>query len=161
MATKTIQGMNIQQFGGIGMALYGNITGYVYGMETKANGSVVDADSTTAIADGDEVILGVLPQGMMLHDSLLIVSDAFTAATVAKIGFRYADGLNDTVVPNDDDYFGSALVLNAVGRLRNATTNKPVKLAREALLVLTSSGAAHASVGRLDFIVYGERFGPK
>ena len=160
MATMKKNGLGNQQFGMAGAALYGNVTVQHFVLETNAAGAALDSNSTAAIGDGDEVILGKLPQGARLDDSLVIVSDAFTAATVCKLGFRYVDGVNDTDVPQDDDYFGAGLVLNATGRLRNATVNKPVKLPKEAYLVLTSSGAAHASVGRADILIYSERFGP-
>ena len=160
MATIKKTGLGNQQFGMAGAALYGNVTVHHFILETNASGVALDSDSTAAIGNGDEVILGKLPQGARLDDSLVIVSDAFTAATVAKLGFRYIDNVDDADVPQDDDYFGAGLVLNAVGRLRNATTNKPVKLPKEAYLVLTSSGAAHASAGRADVLIYTERFGP-
>lgn len=160
MATISKTGLGLQAFGMAGAALYGNVTVQHFELETRANGSVIGSDSNAAVGNGDEIILGKLPQGARLDDSQVIVSDAFTAATVCKLGFRYVDGVENTDVPQDDDYFGTGLVLNAVGRLRNATTNKPVKLPKEAYLVLTSSGAAHASVGRADILIYSERFGP-
>lgn len=160
MATIKKIGLGNQVFGMAGAVPYGNVTVQRFVMETNSTGVLVGGDSTAAVGNGDEIILGKLPTGANLDDSLLIVSDAFTAATVCKIGFRYVDGVDDTDVPQDDDYFGAALVLNAVGRLRNATTNKPVKLPKEAYLVLVSSGAAHASAGRADLLIYSERSGP-
>lgn len=160
MATIKKTGLGVQAFGMAGAALYGNVTVQHFVLETNASGAALNSDSTAAIGNGDEVILGKLPQGARLDDSLVIVSDAFTAATVCKLGFRYVDGVDSTDVPQDDDYFGTGLVLNATGRLRNATVNQPVKLPKEAYLVLTSSGAAHASAGRADILIYSERFGP-
>lgn len=160
MATIKKTGLGNQQFGMAGAALYGNVTVHHFVLETNAAGAAVGSNSTAAVGNGDEVIIGMLPQGARLDDSLVIVSDAFTAATVCKLGFRYVDGVDDADVPQDDDYFGTGLVLNATGRLRNATTNPPVKLPKEAYVVLTSSGAAHASAGRADILIYTERFGP-
>lgn len=160
MATIMTKNAGLQQFGMAGAALYGNVTVQHFALETNASGVALNTDTTTAVGNGDIVILGKLPQGARLDDSLLIVSDAFTALTVCKLGFAYVDGVESTDVPQDDDYFGTGLVLNAVGRLRNATTNKPVKLPKDAYLILTSSGAAHASAGRADILITTERFGP-
>lgn len=160
MATITKSGNGNQQFGMAGAALYGNVTVMHFELETRSDGSAIGFDVLTAIADGDKLILGRLPEGARLDDSLVIVSDAFTASVVGKLGFEYTDGIDSSTVPQDDDYFGTGLVLNATGRLRNVTVNKPVRLPKEAYLILTSSGAAHASVGRADILVSMERFGP-
>lgn len=144
---------HLQQFGGVP---YGNAWRNVYTFETNASGVFVDSDLATAVQVADVVRLGILPAGLALHDCLSIVSDAFTAATTADIGFAYVDGVDSTAVPQDADYFDAALDTAAIGRTRAANLAvKPVVLPKDAYLTLTIGGAAHAAVGRLDVIVEG------
>ena len=117
---------------------------------------MVASDSAVAVANTDKVILGVIPEGMLLADALAIVSDAFTALTTADLGFEYVDGVDDAAVPQDADYFSAALATSAVGRTpadNNAVA--PVILPKDAYLILTVGGAAHASAGQLDIIIDG------
>lgn len=141
-----------QQFGG---APYGNGTTLQFNLTTLATGAVANGDSTSAVGIGDKVRMGILPAGAKLHDSLAIVSDAFTASTTAKIGFEYVDGVDSTAVPQDDDYFFVAgLATNAAGRTRGTNTAvAPIVLPKDAYVILTNAGAAHASVGVLDLLV--------
>lgn len=142
-----------QQHGG---APYGNAAILRFALETKANGSLKDGNSAAALGIGDKVILGKLPAGLLVHDALAIVSDAFTASVTHNIGFEYVDGVDDTDVPQDADYFFASLS-NAVGRTRaNNTGVRPVKLPKDAWLVAVVGGAAHASLGLLDLVIEGE-----
>lgn len=123
---------------------------------TTATGVAVDSNSTAAVGIGDVVRIGYLPAGLELHDCLAIVSDAFSATTTAKIGFAYADGVDDATVPQDDDYFFAALAINAVGRTRaNNTAVAPLRLPKDAYLILTNQVAAQAAVGILNVVVEG------
>lgn len=135
----------------------GNAAVLAYHFETTSAGKWTDSDVPgTAIADPTTLILGVIPAGTHIQDSLAIVSDAFTASTVLKLGFAYVDGVDVTAVPQDDDYFHAALAINAAGRTRqNNLAVVPVTLPKDAYLVGVSSGAAHASAGVLDFLIYG------
>ena len=144
--------LNQSQFGG---TPYGNKAVLKYNLTTNAVGAFVDSDVATGIALGDVVRLGVLPAGMNIYDSQVIVSDAFTALVTANLGFAYVDGVDSAAVPQSATYFGSALVLNAVGRLRNATTNAPITLPKDAYLIATTAGAANAVVGVADVFVEG------
>ena len=144
--------LNQAQFGGVP---YGNKSVMRYNLTTNAVGAFVDSDVATGIALGDVVRLGVLPAGMTIYDSQVIVSDAFTALVTANVGFAYVDGVDSAAVPQSATYFGSALVLNAVGRLRNATTNAPITLPKDAYLIATTAGAANAVVGVADVFVEG------
>ncbi len=144
--------LNQSQFGGVP---YGNKTVQQYTLATNAVGAFIESDVATGIALGDVVRLGVLPAGMKIYDSLVIVSDAFTALVTANLGFAYVDGVDSAAVPQSATYFGSALVLNAVGRLRNATTNAPITLPKDAYLIATTAGAANAVVGVADVFVEG------
>ena len=144
--------LNQSQFGG---TPYGNKAVLKYNLTTNALGAFVDSDVDTGIALGDVVRLGVLPAGMNIYDSQVIVSDAFTALVTANLGFAYVDGVDSAAVPQSATYFGSGLVLNAVGRLRNATTNAPITLPKDAYLIATTAGAANAVVGVADVFVEG------
>lgn len=137
----------------VGATPWGNAHGLVYPLATAANGGAVGADSPAPIAAGDKVRLGLIPAGSSLLDSQVIVSTAFTAAVVGNLGFEYADGVDSTAVPQDAAYFGTALVLNATGRLRNATAKAPITLPKDAWLVLTTAGAANAKAARLDVVL--------
>jgi len=144
--------LNQSQFGG---TPYGNKAVLKYNLTTNAVGAFVDSDTATGIALGDVVRLGVLPAGMNIYDSQVIVSDAFTALVTANLGFAYVDGVDSASVPQSATYFGSGLVLNAVGRLRNATTNAPITLPKDAYLIATTAGAANAAAGIADVFVEG------
>ena len=144
--------LNQTQFGG---TPYGNVTALAYNLTTNAVGAFIDSDVATGIALGDVVRVGVLPAGMKLLDSQLIVSDAFTAAVTTSIGFAYVDGVDSAAVPQSATYFGTGLSLAATGRLRNATTNAPVTLPKDAYVILTTAGAANAAAGVADVIVEG------
>ena len=148
-----------QQFGGF--TPYGNVTNYRATLQTSATGAVLHSDSTAPAGVNDVIVLQELPQGYELHDSQSIISDHFGAGVTASLGFIYADGVDSSEVPQDPAYFGSGLVLSAAARLRTTSAKAPVKLAKTAYLVLTITGAAVAEAGRADFIVTGERYGPK
>lgn len=161
-------GLQQRIFGG---TPYGNRTVHKYSAETNATGALVGGDSIAAIASGDKVRLGKIPVGFELHDALVIVSTAFTAAVTGKLGFEYVDGVDDTqdaataqsrpYVPQDDDYFGAAFALNAAGRYRAANTGvRPVTLPKDAFLILTTGGANNAKVAALDILIEGVDRGP-
>lgn len=156
MATITKSQHRTMQHG----APYGNTTVLPFKLETTAAGVAKNSNSLAAIGDGDKVILGTLPAGLSLVDFTGTVSDAFTAATVGKIGFEYVDGVDDAAVPQDDDYFAAALTLHTLGLYRKTTSTAPKRLPKAAYLTLVSSGAAHASAGVLDIAVIGELTGP-
>ncbi|MDP9895375.1 hypothetical protein J2W32_004473 [Variovorax boronicumulans] len=169
MATITSKaGVQQRIFGG---TPYGNRTVHKFSIDTNAAGGLVGGDVTTAIGLGDKVRLGRLPVGFELHDALTLVSTAFTALVTAKLGFEYVDGVDDTqaaadaqsrpYVPQDDDYFGAAIALNAAGRYRASNTAvRPVTLPKDAYLILTTAGAANAKVAALDILVEGVDRGP-
>lgn len=157
MATVKISQFRNSQFGYT--APYGNLSTLPFSFESGATGAVVNSNSSSALAIGDVVDLGPLPAGFRLEDSTVVVSDAFTAASTAKLGFVYEDGVDSTAVPQDDDYFGTGLVLSSAARLRNVTANKPVVLPKPARLILTLAGAALAEAGRADIRIVGELTG--
>jgi len=144
--------LNQRQFGGVP---YGNKTVLDFNLTTNATGAFIESDVATGIALGDKVRLGVLPAGFRMTDSQAIISTAFTALVTANLGFEYVDGVDSAAVPQSATYFGTGLVLNAVGRLRNATTAAPVTLPKDAYLILTTAGAANAKVAVLDINIEG------
>lgn len=144
--------LNQKQFGG---TPYGNKTSLEFNLVTNAVGAFTDSDVATGIQSGDKVRLGVLPAGMRFEDSQVIVSDAFSAAVTANIGFEYVDGVDSAAVPQNASYFGAAVALSSAARLRNATTNAPVTLPKDAYLIVTTGGAANAVVGVADIFIEG------
>lgn len=140
----------------LGITPYGNLTALHYVLETNATGAAINSNSTTAIAIGDVVRLGVLPAGFNLVDSQVVVQTGLTAAVTGKLGFAYTDGVDVVgVAAQDDDYFGTGLVLSAAARLRNVTTNSAVTLPKDAYLTLTTAGAANAKAARVEVTVLG------
>lgn len=157
MATVTKKRINkAQQF----TAPYGNKFAQSFRYETNASGVFVDSSLATAVQVNDVVRLGTLPAGLELHDALAVVSDAFAATTTADIGFLYADGVDSAVVPQNAAYFHAALATSSTVRTRATAVNAPVRLAKDAYLVLTRKGAADSAVGILDVIVEGILQGP-
>lgn len=142
-----------------GDAPYGNLSHIAAQLKTNSSGGALDADSAAALASGDKVKLALLPAGMTLLDSVMTVSTAFTASVTAKLGFEYADGVDSTAVPQDDDYFGSAVAINTAAVYRKATTTPPVTLPKDAWLILTTGGAANAKAAQADIVVFGELTG--
>ena len=151
MATITQKNHNARN--NVGATPWGNANGLHYTLQTAANGSVVGGDSAAAVASGDKVRIGVIPGGSNLLDSLAVVSVGMTATITGNLGFEYVDGVNDTKVPQDDDYFGAALNLATAARLRNATTNAPVTLPKDAYLILTTAAATNAKASRSDVVL--------
>ena len=136
----------------LGSTPWGNLTALRYLLQTSATGAVLGSDSSAPVAANDVIRVGPLPAGFRLVDSLVIVSDA-AAGLNGKIGFAYQDGKDDAKVPQDDDYFGAALNLATAARLRNATTNPPVTLPKDAYLILTTAAAANAKASRIDVVL--------
>ena len=154
MATSTKKALkSVSQFGG---TPYGNKSVLAFNVTTNASGVWTDGTLATAGAITDELIVGVLPAGMLLMDCLAIVSDAFAASQTIKLGFRYVDGVDSAAVPQDADYFFAALALSAAGRTRaNNTAVAPVTLPKDAYLVIDLDGAAMSTTGVLDILVEG------
>lgn len=159
MATLTKkQVLTEYQFGG---TPYGNAVVLKYSLETNSSGVWTEGDSTGAIGATDKLRLGVLPAGMRLDDALAIVSDAFRASSTLKVGFEYVDGVDDTDVPQDDDYFFASLALDSAARTPAANTGvRPLILPKDAYLIGTHGGGnAQNVVGKLDLLVRGEHVG--
>lgn len=133
---------------------YGTATTLLYSVTTNASGAVVNSDVATGVASGDVVRMGILPAGMRLDDAKTLVSTGWTATVTGKIGFAYVDGVDSTAVPQDDDYFGSALAIATPGRYAaNNTGVRPVVLPKDAYLILTTGAAANAKASQTDVLV--------
>lgn len=158
MATIKRKTARDRQFGGF--TPYGNVSTLVYLLKTNATGAVIDSDSTAAVASGDVIDLGELPEGMRLDDAQIIVTTGMTASVTGSLGFKYADGVDDTDVPQDASHFISAGNINTAGRVR-ATGSKLVTLPKPARLILTTGGAANAKTSDIKVIVSGELTGPR
>jgi len=142
---------NQKMFGG---AQYGNATKLEFHLESNSSGVILNSDTATAAQIADVIVLGLVQAGTRLLDSLAIISNAFTAAATGDIGFRYADGVDDSGVPEDDDYFNNNLDLATAGRTRAANTAvTPVTLPKDAHIILTLAGAALDEVGVLDLVL--------
>lgn len=140
---------------------FGNRWAQTYSFETNASGVFVNSDLATAVQIGDVVRLGILPGGLRLDDALVIISDAFAATTTYKLGFAYADGVDVTAVPQDDDYFivAGTASSSAARTAANNTAVRPVTLPKDAYLILTRAGAADSAVGIMDVVVKGQMVG--
>jgi len=147
-----------RQFGGVP---YGNRTDLEFVLATTA-GVADNSDTATAIQVGDIVKIGLLPAGFRILDALTIISAAFTATSTAKIGFQYADGVDDADVPEDDDYFAAALAIATAGRAGIANTaSAPVELPKDAYMIVTNAVAIQAATSKLTVVVEGILRGDK
>ena len=144
-----------------GAAPYGNVTALYYQVATNATGAVIESDSTAAVASGDVIDLGPIPAGMRLDDVLITVSTAMSASVTGKLGFVYSDGVDRTDVPQNDAFFGTGYALATAAVLRKTATTAPVRLPKEARLILTTGGAANAKASQIDVRIAGELTGPR
>ena len=158
MATVTLKQVQKRQFGGF--TPYGNVTSLLFALATASNGGAIGADSSSALAIGDVVDLGPLPEGMRLDDASVFVTTGMTATITGSLGFKYEDGVDSTAVPQDAAYFGTGIDLAATGRKR-ATGSKLVTLPKPARLILTTAVAANAKASDIKVLVTGELTGPR
>lgn len=132
---------------------YGNTTTLAYELKTGATGEALNSNSTTALAIGDVVDLGPLPEGMRLDDAAVLVTTGMTATITGSLGYIYEDG-----AVGDPAYFGTGIDLAASGRKR-ATGSKLIKLPKPARLILTTAVAANAKASDIKVLVTGELIG--
>ena len=157
MATVSLKSALKRQFGN---TPYGNLSVLSFALATLASGAAADSDSTAAIAAGDVIDLGPLPEGLRLDDAQIIVTTGMTATITGSLGFKYEDGTDSTEAPQDAAYFGSGIDLAAAGRKR-ATGTKLLTLAKPARLILTTAVAANAKASQIDVLVSGELQGDR
>ena len=157
MATVSLKSALKRQFGN---TPYGNLSVLSFALATLASGAAADSDSTAAIADGDVIDLGPLPEGLRLDDAQIIVTTGMTATITGSLGFKYEDGTDSTEAPQDAAYFGSGIDLATAGRKRAAGT-KLLTLAKPARLILTTDVADNAKASDIKVLVYGEQVGAR
>lgn len=157
MATVSLKSALKRQFGN---TPYGNLSVLSFALTTLASGAAADSDSTAAIADGDVIDLGPLPEGLRLDDAQIIVTTGMTATITGSLGFKYEDGTDSTEAPQDAAYFGSGIDLATAGRKRAAGT-KLLTLAKPARLILTTDVADNAKASDIKVLVYGEQVGAR
>lgn len=145
----------------LGNTPWGNFTALRYVLKTAANGSVVNSDSAAAVAANDVIRVGHLPAGFRFVDSQVVVVNGMTATVTGDLGFAYKDGVDETAVPQDADYFGAGLNLAAVARLRNATANPAVVLPKDAHLTLTVKTAGNNEASEIEIVIFGIAEGVK
>ena len=109
------------------------------------------------IATGDVIILGILPAGwrLMPQFAKIVVSDAFGTGVTGTVGFAYIDGVDDTAVPQDADYFMLSNTLAATVALSGHNTAvTAVTLPKSAYLTVTLGGTSHdASAAAMDVYI--------
>ncbi len=109
------------------------------------------------IATGDVIILGILPAGwrLMPQFAKIVVSDAFGTGVTGTVGFAYIDGVDDTAVPQDADYFLlSNTLASTVSLSGNNTAVTAVTLPKSAYLTVTLGGTSHdASAAAMDVYI--------
>ena len=157
MATVSLKSALKRQFGN---NPYGNLSVLSFALTTLASGAAADSDSTAAIAVGDVIDLGPLPEGLRLDDAQIIVTTGMTATITGSLGFKYEDGVDSTAVPQDAAYFGTGIDLATAGRKR-ATGSKLVTLPKPARLILTTAAAANAKASDIKVLVTCELTGPR
>jgi hypothetical protein len=129
----------------------GNATILQYSFQTNASGVAIPSDSAVAVGAGDVIRLGQLQAGLLLIDSLAIVSAVLVGAF--KVGFAYVSGVDNAKFPQKDDYFNAALAGAALGRTRlNNNASAPAVLPEDAFLIITPA-AAQTVAGKLDIFV--------
>jgi len=144
----------------------GNKTVLSFQLKTDSSGKLDGAkergSDLAALTSGDIVRLGVLPMGFELHDCLGVCHDVGVASSTIALGFAYVDGVDDSDVPQDDDYFYAAFSLNAANRTRaNNTAVKPVTLPKDAYLIATHSAHTQNVVLEANFHIEGVMQGPQ
>lgn len=157
MAKLTIDGAGNSRYGN---RPFGNDAVYRFVVETGATGILLRSrEATVALAVNDELKIGRLQAGMVPDTMKAIVSNHFGAGVTASFGFAYADGVDSADLPQSATYFGTGIVLSAVGDIPVPIKSKLVALPKDAWLTMTITGAAVAEAGYLDLVVRGEQTG--
>lgn len=146
--------------GQFGSAPYGNLSTLAFEVATDSTGKVINSDATAALAIGDVIDLGQLPEGMRLEDADLIIATAMKTNVTGDLGFKYEDGVDSADAPQDAAYFINDGSLATAARVR-ATGHKLVVLPKPARLILTIAGAGNDKVSDIRVLVKGEMVGPR
>ena len=157
MAKLTIDGAGNSRYGN---RPFGNDAVYRFVVETGATGILLRSrEATVALAVNDELKIGRLQAGMVPDTMKAVVSNHFGAGVTASFGFAYADGVDSAELPQSATYFGTGIVLSAVGDIPVPIKAKLAALPKDAWLTMTITGAAVAKAAFADVIVKGELLG--
>lgn len=157
MAKLTIDGAGNSRYGN---RPFGNDAVYRFVIETGATGILLRSrEATVPLAINDELKIGRLQAGMVPDTMKAIVSNHFGAGVTASFGFAYADGVDSTQLPQSATYFGTGIVLSAVGDIPVPIKAKLAALPKDAWLTMTITGAAVAEAGYMDVVIRGEQTG--
>lgn len=157
MAKLTIDGAGNSRYGN---KPDGNDAVYRFVVETGATGILLRSrEATVALAVNDVLKIGRLQAGMVPDTMKAIVSNHFGAGVTASFGFAYADGVDSAELPQSATYFGTGIVLSAVGDIPVPIKSKLVALPKDAWLTMTITGAAVAEAGYMDVVIRGEQTG--
>ena len=157
MAKLTIDGAGNSRYGN---RPFGNDAVYRFVVETGATGILLRSrEATVPLAINDELKIGRLQAGMVPDTMKAIVSNHFGAGVTASFGFAYADGVDSTQLPQSATYFGTGIVLSAVGDIPVPIKAKLAALPKDAWLTMTITGAAVAKAGYMDVVIRGEQTG--
>ena len=159
MAKLILDGAGNSRFGN---KPFGNDAVYRFAVETGSTGILLRSrDATVALAVNDELKIGRLQAGMVPDTLKAIVSNHFGAGVTASFGFAYADGVDSADLPQSATYFGSGILLSAVGEIPVPIKAKLAPLPKDAYLTITITGAAVAEAGYMDVVVRGEQTGAR
>lgn len=157
MAKLTIDGAGNSRYGS---KPCGNDAVYRFVVETGATGILLRSrEATVPLAINDELKIGRLQAGMVPDTMKAIVSNHFGAGVTASFGFAYADGVDSAELPQSATYFGTGIVLSAVGDIPVPIKAKLAALPKDAWLTMTITGAAVAEAGYADVVIRGEQTG--
>ena len=167
MGTYALNNVNmLPQQAHIGSSPDGDMTSLHYTIYSNASGIIVDgsgvlnSNDASAVASGDIIQLGVIPQGFKMYNVDMIVSTAASASATASIGFAYTDGVDVTATPQNATFGFSAKTIATAAYLRQDQPNPPVVLPKDAYLILTNGGATWAKACQIDVVVTGKYLGP-
>ena len=157
MAKLILDGASNSRFGN---KPFGNDAVYRFAVETGSTGILLRSrEATVALAVNDVLKIGRLQAGMVPDTMKAIVSNHFGAGVTASFGFAYADGVDSTELPQSATYFGTGIVLSAVGDIPVPIKAKLAALPKDAWLTMTITGAAVAKAGYMDVVIRGEQTG--
>jgi len=159
MAKLILDGAGNSRFGN---KPFGNDAVYRFAVETGSTGILLRSREATAALAVNDVIWAQRLQAGMVPDTLkAIVSNHFGAGVTAAFGFAYADGVDSADLPQSATYFGSGILLSAVGEIPVPIKAKLAALPKDAYLTITITGAAVAEAGYMDVVVRGEQTGAR
>jgi len=139
-------------------APYGNA-----GVKTITGRHIIGTDVTRAENEIDDVV--ELPQGILIYDLSLIVTDLSSTTVTVDVGTRQVDGGNIDVGTwaDNEDYFLSAANIRTAAFFRSLATRQhvPLEINQPNVYLTTKFNAAVAAANTvaLNYILYYETIG--